>query len=101
MSGSRAAVLCLALVALLAAMVGGGAEWAQRVDVFGGQELVALAMTVAGAGWAMAGAVIAWHRPRNPLGWLILVVGLATQLSLAEEALARVGAIGLDDAAAP
>jgi len=30
---------------------------------------------LAGLSWALTGAVLAWLRPRNPLGWLFLVVG--------------------------
>ena len=30
---------------------------------------------LAGLSWALTGAVLAWLRPRNPLGWLFLLVG--------------------------
>jgi signal transduction histidine kinase len=32
--------------------------------------------SVMGAAFAVCGAIIAWHRPRNPIGWLLVADGL-------------------------
>jgi signal transduction histidine kinase len=44
--------------------------------------------------WALAGFAVATRRPRHVLGWLLLVQGALTQVSIAEEALVRGGVIG-------
>ena len=36
-----------------------------------------------GLGFATCGALLAWHRPRNPIGWLFLAAGVADATSAA------------------
>lgn len=94
MGASRSVVVLIVGAALAAGLVGGAAQWVHDAPRGWGSATTAVALTVAGAGWALAGAVLAWHRPGNRLGWLVLAVGALTQLSLTEEAiyLGRLGA---------
>lgn len=62
---------------------------------------LAVAGTLVGLGWAVTGAVLAWLRSANPVGWMLLAVGTLTQFSMTEEAMARAGwlteaAVGVD-----
>ena len=41
--------------------------------------------------FAAVGAVVAWRRPENPVGWLFLAVGVLEPFALATEAYARLG----------
>lgn len=96
----RAVVVALAAMTAVSALIGAGAEG----YVSGAQSdtpplALALAGTLGGLGWAGAGAVIASVRPANAVGWLLLVVGALTQLSLTEEAAARAGWLGVEAAA--
>jgi hypothetical protein len=34
-----------------------------------------------GLGFALCGVLLAWHRPRNPMGWLFLAAGVADTTS--------------------
>ncbi len=43
--------------------------------------------------FAIVGAVVAWRRPDNPLGWLFLAVGLVEPMSLFGESYARLAAV--------
>lgn len=45
-----------------------------------------------GATFAACGVLIAWHRPRNPIGWLLLADGIGQAMSAAAEALQTYGA---------
>ncbi|MPY80051.1 MAG: two-component sensor histidine kinase [Actinophytocola sp.] len=64
-----------------------------------GEALYAFVPTNAtmGMAFALCGAVIAWHRPRNPIGWLFVADGLGHGTSALAAPLAWV----LHDAAAP
>ncbi len=99
----RAVVVGVLLIALLAAIVGGTAEWARQQGLGTGtvRALASVGFTVVALSWAAIGAVLAWLRPRNPLGPLMLGVGFVTQLSTTEEALAQVGAFGALNPASP
>ncbi|WP_170297149.1 hypothetical protein [Georgenia thermotolerans] len=101
MRARRAAGTGLLLVSLVAAVWGGWAEWQHRSGEPTSVALVQVALSLVGLAWSGIGAVLTWHRPRNVLGWLMLVVGTTTQLSLAEESLARVGVLGGGDPAYP
>src|ERR1700733_15861610 len=57
-----------ALPANLANQGGSGADW-----------VVALAFITA---FATVGALLAWKRPENPIGWLLSVIGLAYSLGI-------------------
>lgn len=51
-----------------------------------------------GLAFASCGALLGWHRPKNPIGWLLLAAGLAQATSTASSALlalARVDGWGL------
>jgi len=45
-----------------------------------------------GLAWALTGAVVAWLRPRNPLGWLLIIAGTCASFSAS---LAEYGAAGI------
>jgi signal transduction histidine kinase len=47
-----------------------GWSWAQALGAF------VVTNSVMGVAFAVCGAVIAWHRPRNPVGWLFLADGI-------------------------
>lgn len=51
-----------------------------------------------GAAWALTGAVLAWLRPRNALGWLLLFVGACQALSVALSAYGGYGIAVADPA---
>ncbi|TRW44515.1 ATP-binding protein [Georgenia yuyongxinii] len=94
MRAQRAVGTGLLLVSLVAAVWGGWAEWQHRSGEPTAVALVQVALSLVGLGWAAIGAVLTWLRPRNVLGWLMLVVGTTTQVALAEESLARLGVLG-------
>lgn len=99
----RMMIVVVLLIALLAAIAGGVAEWARQQDL-GTHTVRALAhvgFSVVAFSWATIGGVLAWLRPRNQIGTLMLGVGFITQLSTTEEALAQAGAFGLLNPAAP
>ncbi len=45
-----------------------------------------------GLGFAACGLLLAWHRPRNPIGWLFLAAGVADSTSASAPQLATLGA---------
>ncbi|MPV37992.1 sensor histidine kinase [Georgenia subflava] len=93
---ARAVGTGLLAVSLVAAVCGGWAEarggHGAALDV----TVLHVALTVVGLSWAVVGATLTWLRPRNVLGWLFLVVGTTTQLSLSADALARLRAPGAE-----
>jgi two-component system, NarL family, sensor kinase len=46
-----------------------------------------------GLAFPVCGILLAWHRPRNPVGWLFLASGLGMATSAAAAALAELGAV--------
>ena len=68
-------------VAELATAIGcqlaGGVSWAGAVDSF------TLTDGVIGLALSACGALLAWYRPRNPIGWLFLAGGVAYATSTA------------------
>ncbi|TDP94855.1 sensor histidine kinase [Labedaea rhizosphaerae] len=73
------------------ATLGVGWSWRQALDAF------VVTNSVIGAAFALCGAIIAWHRPRNPIGWLLLADGLGHATS----ALSGPVAQALHDGGAP
>jgi two-component system, NarL family, sensor kinase len=45
-----------------------------------------------GLGFAVCGLLLAWHRPRNPIGWLFLAAGVADATSASAVQLVNLGA---------
>ena len=68
-SGLGALAVTEAGVAVVLA-IGVGWSWQQALDAF------VVTNCVIGAAFAACGSVIAWHRPRNPIGWLFVADGL-------------------------
>ncbi len=82
----------LEVVGALALMPLANLSWARALDAF----LVTNALM--GASFALSGLLIAWHRPVNPLGWLLIAggVGHATSAFLAPLSLVVADAGGPD-----
>lgn len=96
MRADRVVIGGLLLVAVAAAILGGWVEWDRQGQAGTSpvRAAVLVGAIVVGASWALIGGVVAWLRPRHPLGWLMLGVGTLTQLSLTEEATAQAGLHG-------
>ncbi|HEX3260130.1 MAG TPA: hypothetical protein VHS35_16525, partial [Pseudonocardia sp.] len=79
-----------ALVALEAAVAVGaavpaGLTWAAAVDTF------VVTNVAIGMSCAVAGLLVAWQRPRYPLGWLLLAAGVFQTASAAAASLDVLG----------
>jgi signal transduction histidine kinase len=83
--GPLVALAGLALVATGAAVV---ADVTTDVE---GSVVLQTWLDLVGFTWAAAGALVVRHRSRHTLGWVLLVVGALTQVSIAEEAFRRAG----------
>jgi two-component system, NarL family, sensor kinase len=69
-------VLAMAeLATAIAAALASNISWANAVGSF------TVTNGAMGLGFAVCGALLAWHRPRNPIGWLFLAAGLADATS--------------------
>jgi two-component system, NarL family, sensor kinase len=82
-------VLALALtelVAAIAAALAGGITFAGAVGSF------TVTNGAMGLGFAACGALLAWHRPGNPIGWLFLAAGVAEATSASAAQLVNLGA---------
>jgi two-component system, NarL family, sensor kinase len=81
--GSWARVLAIGLFAVaaaelataIAAALAGDVSWADAVGSF------TVTNGAMGLGFATCGALLAWHRPGNPIGWLFLAAGVAEATS--------------------
>jgi two-component system, NarL family, sensor kinase len=79
----RTRVLAIGLFALamaelataIAAALAGDVSWANAVGSF------TVTNGAMGLGFAVCGMLLAWHRPRNPIGWLFLAAGIAEAAS--------------------
>ena len=92
MWGNRGLVGALLLLGLVAALIGGWSEWVDRTDWL--SLVQGMGATLVGLSWAAIGGVLTWLRPRNAVGWLMLVVGVLTQVGLSGAAFARSGGFG-------
>lgn len=94
MALNRVVIAGLALLAVAVACAGGIAEGMYQYGLGTplSQSIPLVGQAVVGASWAATGAALAWLRPRNILGWLMLGVGTIMQLSLAAENLSHSGA---------
>jgi two-component system, NarL family, sensor kinase len=59
----------------VAAALAGDSSWADAVGSF------TVTNGAMGLGFAACGVLLAWHRPRNPIGWLFLAAGVADATS--------------------
>jgi two-component system, NarL family, sensor kinase len=81
LTGAGAALLLTAVVGSVAS----GQSWSEIVDSY------TLTNCVIGAGFLGSGALIAWSRPDNRLGWLFLVCGLGHLTTAAAAPLIAIG----------
>ncbi len=81
-----AGVSALAAAELAAGVAAALADRISFADAVGSFTVTNGAM---GLGFAACGVLLAWHRPRNPIGWLFLAAGLAdaTSASIAQVAM--------------
>ena len=75
------------LVAAVSCAVAGGISFAHAVDSF------TVTNGTMGLAFTLCGLLLAWHRPRNPVGWLFLAAGVAEATSAIAVVL-----VGLGDA---
>jgi hypothetical protein len=68
-------LLCVALAAasLILALLN-GRTLGEIFVALGGPSIVTLATLI--VSFSVVGALIAWHRPENPIGWIFLAAGL-------------------------
>lgn len=99
MRAHRVVIVMVLLTSLLAALAGAYAQWAHQMKlaVPWPRTVALIGATLVGFGWATAGGALAWLRPRNRVGWVMLIMGALTQFSLSEEALALVGSFRPSD----
>jgi two-component system, NarL family, sensor kinase len=88
------AVVLAELAAAVAAALAGDISLADAVGSF------TLTNGAMGLGFAACGALLAWHRPRNPIGWLFLSAGVAEATSAAAVQLLLLDAVRGGDPAA-
>ncbi|MEU9019779.1 histidine kinase [Actinomadura sp. NPDC048394] len=84
--------------ALFGAAVGSaltGAACAAAAGMSFGEALDAFVVTNAliGVSFATCGVLVAWHRPRNPVGWLLLAAGVLQAVTAGAVPLVRYGLI--------
>ena len=60
------------VVVAIGLCLGVGWSWRDALEAF------VVTNAVMGVAFARCGSIIAWHRPRNPIGWLFLAGGIAT-----------------------
>lgn len=85
------AVAAAEVTAAAALAVAVGWSWLDALEAF------VTTNSVMGVAFGVCGAIIAWHRPRNPIGWLFAADGLAHATSALLAPLAQ----AMLDAAAP
>jgi two-component system NarL family sensor kinase len=80
---TRAAAVCGAAPCLLLALTGGLASVAVGWDFSKALESFVVSNAVIGLGFGLCGALLVWHRPDHPVGWLFLVGGLLQNVTAA------------------
>ncbi|GAA3126374.1 signal transduction histidine kinase [Kribbella aluminosa] len=84
LAGALAALVVVEVVFAVAYGVSAGWGWQQLVDNF------VVTNGLMGLTFGLCGAVIAWHRPANPIGWLFLADGIGHATTPVADALAHV-----------
>ncbi|MGZ0152755.1 histidine kinase [Kribbella sp. WER1] len=84
LSGALAALVVVEVVFAVAYGVSAGWGWQELVDNF------VVTNGLMGLTFGLCGAVIAWHRPTNPIGWLFLADGIGHATTPVADALAHV-----------
>ncbi|MGO8959500.1 MAG: sensor histidine kinase [Streptosporangiaceae bacterium] len=79
-------LVAAALVTAVACALAGGSSLAAAIGSF------MVTDCAIGTAFASCGVLLAWHRPRNPIGWVFLAAGLAEATSAAASQLAGLGA---------
>ncbi|TYK42848.1 two-component sensor histidine kinase [Actinomadura decatromicini] len=85
---AAAGLFCLAVAEVAVAVSGAVAarmSWAEALDLF------VVTNSVIGLSFPVCGVLLAWHRPRNPIGWLLLAAGVGYATTAALAPLVEVG----------
>jgi two-component system NarL family sensor kinase len=86
-----AALCCLLSATAIVGAVTQGWSFSKAVDGF------VVSNCIIGLSFGLCGAVLAWHRPRNPIGWMYAIGGTLMTATAASSPMAEV----LRDAGAP
>jgi two-component system, NarL family, sensor kinase len=70
-SASLGAVAFAEVLAAIGLTLAAGWSWDEALDAFTATN------ALMGASFALSGVLVSWHRPANPVGWLLLADGLA------------------------
>lgn len=90
--GCRALAVALFAVAMAETVTTVVAPAVGRVSFASVVNAYAVTNGAMGLAFPVSGILLAWHRPRNPIGWLLLAAGLGMATSAATGALALLGA---------
>jgi signal transduction histidine kinase len=70
LAGGLGTLAVLEVVVAVASSLARGWTWAETLESF------VATNSAMGASFAICGALVAWHRPKNPIGWLFIADGL-------------------------
>jgi two-component system, NarL family, sensor kinase len=70
-----------------------GAAVAARISLAAAVDTFIVTNGAMGVAFPACGVLLAWHRPRNPIGWLFLAAGLGLATSAAAASLAQLAAM--------
>src|ERR1700761_9277519 len=87
LAGCLAGLALAEIVTTIAATLAAHASFADPVGAF------LVTNGAMGLTFPVCGGLLAWHRPRNPIGWLLLAAGLGMATSAAAGALCLLGAV--------
>ncbi|HEX4704980.1 MAG TPA: sensor histidine kinase [Pseudonocardiaceae bacterium] len=85
LAGSLCGVAVVGVATAVTATVLAGRDFGYALNSF------AVTNSLMGVTFSACGLLIAWHRPRNPIGWLLLADGIGHAMSAATGALADYG----------